>query len=211
MTTLSAAVAAYASRCVRDGDCLVANTRRYGDIFSDQGRMSAHRAAYIAVNGPIPDGLMVRHKCDRKNCVEPTHLEVGTGAQNERDKRRQGRRVTRNAGEANASAHLTRADVVALRREARTGASIRDIAAARGLPYSRVRSAVRGQTWALVTEEPPVPNNYRWSKPSPRRLPADARATSLALAADGLTLEEIARALGCARLTAWRLTQGGEA
>ena len=44
--------------------------------------LSAHRAAYLAFNGPIPDGLLVRHICDNKVCVNPDHLIVGTQSDN---------------------------------------------------------------------------------------------------------------------------------
>lgn len=42
-----------------------------------QGRdMSAHRAAWIEANGPIPAGHKVHHKCGTKACIRLDHLEL---------------------------------------------------------------------------------------------------------------------------------------
>lgn len=57
------------------------------------GRMVyAHRLAYIIFNGEeIPNGRVVRHKCDQPLCVAPDHLELGTQADNTRDMWERGR------------------------------------------------------------------------------------------------------------------------
>ncbi len=45
----------------------------------------AHRLAYELVNGPIADGLVMRHKCDNPSCCNPKHLVPGTSKQNAQD------------------------------------------------------------------------------------------------------------------------------
>ncbi len=45
----------------------------------------AHRASYILFKGDIPQGMLVRHLCNNKLCVNPDHLELGTAADNSRD------------------------------------------------------------------------------------------------------------------------------
>lgn len=61
------------------GDCWVwlasLNSRGYA-LFSVEGRARlAHRVAYEALVGPIPDGLTIDHLCRIKRCVNPAHME----------------------------------------------------------------------------------------------------------------------------------------
>ena len=45
----------------------------------------AHRVSWELLHGPIPDGHVVRHLCDKPECVRPGHLEVGTYRDNSAD------------------------------------------------------------------------------------------------------------------------------
>lgn len=45
-------------------------------------KLIAYRVVYELVHGPIPDGQVVRHKCDNQICCNPKHLELGTQQDN---------------------------------------------------------------------------------------------------------------------------------
>lgn len=79
-------------KLLTDGECLVwqgAGAAHYGVV----GREHAHREAWRISNNnaEIPEDLVVRHTCDRKGCVQPTHLILGTSVDNRRDAMDRGR------------------------------------------------------------------------------------------------------------------------
>lgn len=53
--------------------------------------MSAHRVAWRLTHGAIPRGLQVLHHCDNRRCVRPSHLHLGTQADNIHDMWSRGR------------------------------------------------------------------------------------------------------------------------
>lgn len=57
-------------------------SRGYGSFTIGNRSMMAHRWAYEARNGPIPEGLCVDHVCRNKACVKPSHLRLATTKQN---------------------------------------------------------------------------------------------------------------------------------
>lgn len=64
----------------------------YG-VFSWQGNLiKAHRFSWeLYHRRSVPDGLCVLHTCDNPSCVRPTHLFVGTQADNGKDRDQKGR------------------------------------------------------------------------------------------------------------------------
>jgi hypothetical protein len=58
------------------------------------GLIDSHRASWILHFGPVPPGLCVLHNCpggDNPRCVNPSHLWLGTHADNGKDRDTKGR------------------------------------------------------------------------------------------------------------------------
>ena len=74
------------SRLKVDGECLVylgtRNANGYGKFGFNKKHLLAHRYSYTHYVGDIPEGLLVLHSCDNPPCVLPSHLRVGTQADN---------------------------------------------------------------------------------------------------------------------------------
>jgi hypothetical protein len=54
----------------------------YGQFTSKGKTYLAHRLSYTLAKGRIPEGLTIDHLCRVRNCVNPTHLEAVTLAEN---------------------------------------------------------------------------------------------------------------------------------
>lgn len=101
---------------------------RYGTVYlPGVGMVYAHRQAWETANGPIPDGMQVLHHCDVPLCIEPTHLFLGTQADNMADAKRKGRLApgdaTRHLGAENGRAKLTPEQVAEIRSTVRPNPS----------------------------------------------------------------------------------------
>ena len=84
-------------------------TTGYGQFGLDKKQRTAHRVSYELANGPIPDGLLVRHACDNPGCVNPAHLLLGTHKDNTWDMILRGRSTLRpNPGRRPRKTHCKR-------------------------------------------------------------------------------------------------------
>jgi hypothetical protein len=54
----------------------------YGHVRIGKKIVSSHRVAYNMWNGSIPNGLLIRHLCRNRECVNPKHLVIGTHSDN---------------------------------------------------------------------------------------------------------------------------------
>lgn len=86
----------------------------YGRFALDGKSQKAHRVAWELVNGPVPDGMCVLHKCDIRHCVNPDHLFLGTKKDNTTDMLNKGRHEVCKGEEVGTSV-LTENQVVEIR------------------------------------------------------------------------------------------------
>lgn len=73
----------------------VTNHGGYGMVSVDNVMRRAHRVAWELVNGPIPEGIKVLHRCDVRACCNPGHLFLGTQRANIDDMVAKGRGRTK--------------------------------------------------------------------------------------------------------------------
>ena len=105
---------------------------------------SAHRVSYEYFHGPIPSGLMVRHTCDNKRCVNPAHLIVGTHQDNMDDMRERGRARPGNR-------KLDDSAVKAMRSARDAGLKISELAKAFGVSKSTASKVCSGAAYSHIT------------------------------------------------------------
>jgi DNA-binding transcriptional regulator YiaG len=122
----------------------------YGRVAVERTMRAAHVVAWEQANGrKVPDGMVVRHRCDNPPCIEPSHLVIGTQTQNVADMFDRGR--CDRAGENNNSAKLTAESVQAIRAKHAVGQSVSSLSREYGISESQVKNIVTRKQWKEVS------------------------------------------------------------
>ena len=133
-----------------------ASVRRggYGQIWDGSNIVSAHRLSWEMVNGKIPRGVHVLHKCDTPRCVRPSHLFIGDNDDNMHDMRDKGRRkgIRSSYGATHGMAKLTDLKVLTIRELCAAGIwSKRKIARRFGVTHPLISQIHKRNIWRHLT------------------------------------------------------------
>ena len=104
----------------------------------------AHRFAWYEANGPIPDGLLVLHKCDNPPCINVEHLFLGTHADNVADMVAKGRSTK---GKLTT---LTTKDVYEIRTKRSNGTLLTQLAKDYGVSSMQISRIARHKQWKHI-------------------------------------------------------------
>lgn len=124
-----------------------ADRKGYGIIHFEGENRIASRVAWELSYGEIPEGKVIRHKCDNPPCVNPEHLTTGTQWENLQDMVSRDRHAR---GERGASAKVNAEDVLAMREQAAAGVFHREIAERYGLSRRHVGDIINRVCWKHI-------------------------------------------------------------
>ena len=139
--------------------------------YGQNGRKGrVHRWVWESVYGPIPDGMVIMHKCDNRPCFRLDHLRIGTQAENNADrklKNRNGKNPKdpvwlKKRGEDHAQAKLTEAEVADIKALCQQGLTDRVVAERFNVSRSHVNNIRLNKVWSWVEPSVRVSADPTW-------------------------------------------------
>lgn len=127
----------------------VKNRAGYGTLSFDGAPMLAHRVSWGLVNSKIPPGVFALHRCDNRACVRPSHLFLGTHADNAADRKSKGR-CGDHRGTNNGCAVLSEPVVALIKARICDGVPKRQLATEFGMSRQTMSAIAVGEHWSHV-------------------------------------------------------------
>ena len=123
----------------------------YGSFSVGKAVVFTHRLAWMIANGPIPEGMMICHKCDNPPCCNPDHLFLGTHDDNTDDKVAKGRQIR---GSDIGNSLLTEEQVLEIRRIYGCG-EMGQVALGKkfGVTQANINDIVLRHTWTHLPDD----------------------------------------------------------
>jgi hypothetical protein len=128
----------------RTQDCILfigaKNNMGYGNVSSGGRVKQSHVVMLELIGRPTPSGMMVRHKCTAKACVNPEHLEFGTRRDNAIDRFR----------DSTVSSNLTELQIIDIIRRRLLGETQQAIANHFHVSRPEISMITNGKKWIHV-------------------------------------------------------------
>jgi len=119
-------------------------------LSSKFGDLKAYRFSWIMHNGPIPEGLLIRHICNNPICTNIKHLSLGTYKDNCNDKVKAG---TQLRGEKNPSSKLKDSDVRTIKLKLKKGIKAKALSKEYHVSIQAIYDIKNNKQWKHITLE----------------------------------------------------------
>jgi len=124
----------------------------YAKIHQNGVAYVGHRLLYTLHYGSIPEGKLILHNCDQRNCINPLHLRAGTSAENNQDTLER-HNAPRAKGRKHSSANLTETIVLEIRRQLALGVTPRQVSTLFTVPYKTIIAIRSRATWSWLNDQ----------------------------------------------------------